>query len=305
MANNTKKKILMIDDDKFSQKFYADSLKEAGLEVLIASDGKAGLKKAKTARPDAILLDIVMPELDGFAVLIELKRDAALRAIPVIVLSGAGSDEDLKRCRELGAEQCFSKFAMLPHDLVAYFTQRFVDGVLPAKIPAPMTKAGELSNAIFLSASRQIQTVIEQLVQQTITIGYFKATVVSTEVLKEYLGELTEQAGLVTSYSVLKPPVGAALLLISKEATLALSSLFPGQKPRATAAPILAIELSELYNIISNTFLNVVTKGLGADKILLFLSPMLSTPDMAVRLMRKGRVSDDSPCRAASGRTSV
>lgn len=281
----TQKIILIIDDDAFAQKFYGGGLEEAGFKVAYASDGKVGLEAAKAGKPDAIILDLLMPVMGGLAVLAALKRDATLRAIPVIVLSGAGSEEDLKRCQELGAELCLSKLATLPAKLAEYCAARFIRRV-PATFEAPTTKVGELSNIIFVQAARQIEAVVAQMTHRTITAGDLKATTVSTEVLKKYLGELTEQTGMVASYSVLKPPVGAAMLMVSKEATVALAS-FLEDPERAPSTQSPAAVLTELYNIMANTFLNVITAGLKADTMLLYQSPLLSTPDIAVRLMRK------------------
>lgn len=276
------KKILIIDDDEFSQRVYGDGLEEAGFLVVHASDGKTGLEMAKTEKPDAIVLDVVMPEMDGFAALAELKRDSTLRAVPVIMLSGAASEEDFKRCKELGATLCLSKLTNSLSVLVEYLTTTLIKG-LPLEVSTPTTNVGELSNTIFVQASHQIQAVIAQMLHNAVTIGNFKATAVSSEVFKEHLDELTEQTGLVASYSVLKPPMGAAMLMISKETTLALASLLEGPE----AAPPFASGLTEIYNVISNTFLNVITAGLKADSVLLFQPPLLSTPDIAVRLMRK------------------
>lgn len=279
------KTILIIDDDEFSQALYGDVLEKTGFRVIYASDGKVGLEAAMTEKPDAIVLDIVMPVMDGFAVLQALKRDSALHAIPVIVLSGAGSEEDMKRSKELGAEICISKLATLPAKLAECLTEMLIKG-LPLKIETLVTKVGELSNTIFVEASDKIQAVLAEMLRHPVTIGYFKATVVSTEILKEHLDALTEQTGLVASYSVLKPPMGAAMLIISKETALALVSFLKGSSLPLSASSSSA-GLTELYNIVSNTFLNVITAGLKADTIILFHPPMLSTPNIAVRLMRK------------------
>ena len=280
------KKILIIDDDTFAKKFYGGGLEEAGFKVAYASNGKVGLESAKAEKPDAIILDLLMPVMGGLDVLAALKRDSTMRAIPVIVLSGVGAEEDFKRCQELGAELCLSKLATLPAKLAEYCTARFIKEV-PATFEAPTTKVGELSNMIFVQAARQIEAVVAQMTHRTITVGDLKATIVSTEVLKKYLGELTEQTGLVASYSVLKPPVGAAMLIVSKEATVALASFLESPERVPLSAPSPSATLTELYNIMANTFLNVITSGLKADTTLLYQSPMLSTPDIAVRLMRK------------------
>lgn len=96
-------RILLIEDDLFSQKFYSSKLKEAGSEVEIASDGEEGLKKAKEINPDIIILDIILPGKDGFEVLQNLSTDEKLKKIPVIVFSTLGQEQDISKAKQLGA----------------------------------------------------------------------------------------------------------------------------------------------------------------------------------------------------------
>lgn len=104
MSNEQKKKkILLAEDDKFISLAYLDGLKRAGYEVEHAKNGKEALEKAKSFLPDLIFLDIIMPEMNGFEALEEIKKDESLKNIPVIVLSNLGQDTDIKKGKELGA----------------------------------------------------------------------------------------------------------------------------------------------------------------------------------------------------------
>lgn len=103
------KKILIIEDDKFLRTLASGKLKREGFEVFEAVDGKEGMNSAKTNTPDLILLDIILPEIDGFEILRRLKTDEKLREIPVILLSNLGQESDIRRGLSLGAEDYIVK----------------------------------------------------------------------------------------------------------------------------------------------------------------------------------------------------
>ena len=102
-------RILLIDDDVFFQKFYATKLREKGFEVHVASDGVEGIKKAKAVKPDIILLDIIMPKMDGFEVLKAFASDNEIRNTPVLVFSTLGQEQEVKKALALGARDYTNK----------------------------------------------------------------------------------------------------------------------------------------------------------------------------------------------------
>ncbi|OGX08883.1 MAG: hypothetical protein A2Z88_10035 [Omnitrophica WOR_2 bacterium GWA2_47_8] len=89
------KKVLIIDDDANSLKIVTPRLKEAGYAVVTASDGEAGLKKVQAEKPDLIILDIAMPEMDGFTFVQELKKVGAFDKTPIIVLTAKDEMQDI------------------------------------------------------------------------------------------------------------------------------------------------------------------------------------------------------------------
>lgn len=95
--------ILIVEDDIFFQKFYATKLQEAGFKVDLASDGEEGLLSARAVKPDLIILDIIMPNKDGFEVLEDISKDEALNKIPILVFSTLGQDNDVQKALKLGA----------------------------------------------------------------------------------------------------------------------------------------------------------------------------------------------------------
>lgn len=99
--------------DMYSTKFAME-----GFEAQKANDGQAGFELVKQVKPQVVLLDIIMPKLDGFAVLKMIKSDPELQAIPVILLTNLGQDEDIKKGKELGAADYFVKANHTPAEVV-------------------------------------------------------------------------------------------------------------------------------------------------------------------------------------------
>jgi DNA-binding response OmpR family regulator len=97
------KKILIVEDDKFLSSALRVKLTKSGFEVKNASDGEEALRIVAEFSPDLILLDLVMPVKDGFAVLEELKAHETWKQIPVIIASNLGQKEDIERGMKLGA----------------------------------------------------------------------------------------------------------------------------------------------------------------------------------------------------------
>lgn len=96
-------KVLIIDDEKSVLKMYEEYLKTAQIETLSASDGQTGIGLAKAQKPDVILLDIIMPKLNGLDVLQELKADPDTRNIPVFLLTNLPAECSGEKAKELGA----------------------------------------------------------------------------------------------------------------------------------------------------------------------------------------------------------
>lgn len=112
------KKILIIDDDPFILDMYALKFRERGFAVATARDGKEGVKRALEQRPDGILLDVVMPAMDGFDVLQELKKNPDTRDAKTILLTNLGQKEEVERGKKLGANDYIIKAHFTPSEVV-------------------------------------------------------------------------------------------------------------------------------------------------------------------------------------------
>lgn len=112
------KKILLVEDDNFIREIYQHELEKAGLEITTAATGKAGLDLAKSQDFDLILLDIMLPEIDGFKVLEALKADGKTKNIDIVILSNLGQDDLLNKALSLGAKAYIIKSSTTPQQVV-------------------------------------------------------------------------------------------------------------------------------------------------------------------------------------------
>ena len=112
------RRVLLAEDDRFLRRAAEASLRRHGLEVLTAADGEEALRIARAEPLDLILLDVMMPKLDGFEVLSALKQDDATAHIPVLVLSNLGQERDVAQAKALGAVAFLVKANLSLQDLV-------------------------------------------------------------------------------------------------------------------------------------------------------------------------------------------
>ncbi|ALL14120.1 response regulator [Caulobacter henricii] len=101
--------ILVVEDDESIRNLIVSQLQDAGFEVVTAADGLEGLAAIRERRPDAVLLDINMPSMDGFTMLERMKNDPATSNLPVLMLSAQSSPEDIRRAVQLGADDYIGK----------------------------------------------------------------------------------------------------------------------------------------------------------------------------------------------------
>ncbi len=112
------RKILLIEDDPFLGEMYTDKFAQSGFKIDVATDGKEGMNKIKKSRPDLILLDVVLPKMDGFEILKELKKDSKLEKIPVVLLTNLGQKNEIEKGMSLGAEEYIIKAHFTPTAVV-------------------------------------------------------------------------------------------------------------------------------------------------------------------------------------------
>ena len=115
---NENSHILIIEDDAFLSNIYKTKFEFEGFKVSTAENGQIGLNDARKKKPDLILLDILMPVMDGFTFLEEYKKDKAIKEIPVILLTNLGQKDDVQKGLELGAKDYIIKAHFKPSEVV-------------------------------------------------------------------------------------------------------------------------------------------------------------------------------------------
>ncbi|MBA7581409.1 MAG: response regulator [Dehalococcoidia bacterium] len=128
-------RILVVDDEERIVNFLTSKLKASGYEVLTASDGVKGLEQAQAQEPDLIVLDLLMPKMDGLEMLKELR---SFSAVPVIILTAKGEDADRIKGLQLGADDYLPK-PFNPDELVAR-----IEAIRRRMQPAQKDKAPEV-----------------------------------------------------------------------------------------------------------------------------------------------------------------
>ena len=121
MATTTAKKlgkIVILEDEELLLDILTRKFKEKGYQVFSETDGKKGLEMIKSQKPDLILLDLVMPLMDGFEVMRILKDDSSLKHIPIIVISNSGNEKEIQESLKIGAADYIIKTNFNPWEIV-------------------------------------------------------------------------------------------------------------------------------------------------------------------------------------------
>lgn len=125
------KKILLIEDDQFLGDILQKKLASSGYDVSWEADGAAGFAALKSSQPDLLLLDILLPSMNGYEILEEIKKDPSLAKIPVIIISNSGQPVEITRALELGVKDYLVKAQFDPDEVLAKVRQH-IEGAPPA-----------------------------------------------------------------------------------------------------------------------------------------------------------------------------
>ena len=119
MTNQTNPtKILIIEDDPFISSMYATKFEHEGYTVATAADGELGLSMIKTEKPDLILLDILLPKMNGFEILKNSKQDPEIKDIPVILLTNLNQKNEIEQGLAMGASDYLIKAHFTPAEVI-------------------------------------------------------------------------------------------------------------------------------------------------------------------------------------------
>ncbi|MFM7100628.1 MAG: response regulator [Verrucomicrobiota bacterium] len=135
-------KILVVDDEPDALELIGFNLRNAGYEVVTADDGQEALRRARESLPDLVLLDVMLPEIDGLEVCKSLRRDPATRRIPIIMLTARAAEIDRVLGLELGADDYVTK-PFSPRELVLRIKNLLGRKTEPAEVPEQL-RVGDL-----------------------------------------------------------------------------------------------------------------------------------------------------------------
>lgn len=119
------KKIMIVEDDKFFRDLVSQKIKQDGFNVIEAQDARKGLEMLPVEMPSLILLDLILPGMDGFEFLEKIKADEKTKNIPVIILSNLGQKEEIERGIRLGAEDFLVKVNFTPDEVAEKIRETF------------------------------------------------------------------------------------------------------------------------------------------------------------------------------------
>ena len=122
------KSILLVEDDPFLIDIYTTKFKKVGFSLEVATDGEEALRKLNEKKPDLLILDIVLPQIDGWEILKKIQADEKLKMIPVIVLSSLGQKEEVEKGIKLGAIKYLIKAHYTPSEVVKVVKDIFKNG---------------------------------------------------------------------------------------------------------------------------------------------------------------------------------
>lgn len=119
-------KILIVEDDAFLQKILVTKFTKEGYDVVGTGDGAEALSLMKAEMPSFVLLDLILPNTNGFEILAEMMTDDKLKKIPVFILSNLGQEEDMTRAKELGAVDFLVKTDLSINEVVTKVKEAYV-----------------------------------------------------------------------------------------------------------------------------------------------------------------------------------
>lgn len=112
------KKVLIVEDDPMLVEIYSKKFELSGFEVSLASSGTEAISKAQEVHPDVILLDLVLPEIDGFGALKKIREDKSLDNTKIIISSNLSQEDERQKAEDLGANGFITKANFTPQEMV-------------------------------------------------------------------------------------------------------------------------------------------------------------------------------------------
>jgi CheY-like chemotaxis protein len=163
---DSKNRILVVEDDPHVVIFVTDTLEYMGFEVLVARNGIEGLEKAKKEKPNLVILDVMMPEMDGYEVCRRLKADTKTSRLPILMLTAKGQIQDKVRGLDIGADDYLAK----PYDKDEFESR--VKALLRRTVTKDDKSTVDTKPNLFLSYARSDAQPVEKIYQALSRQGY-------------------------------------------------------------------------------------------------------------------------------------
>ncbi|MDO8566858.1 MAG: response regulator [bacterium] len=115
-------RVYLVDDDRFLLDLYAVKFREAGHEITVFGSGDdllSALRKGESPSPDAILIDLIMPGINGFEALETMRKENLAKGAKIVILSNQGQDSDIERAKQLGVDGYIIKASAIPSEVLA------------------------------------------------------------------------------------------------------------------------------------------------------------------------------------------
>ena len=258
-------KVLIVDDDPFFIEFYRAELTQYGFDVDYAKNGEDGVEKAKTVHPDIILLDVILPKMDGFAVLEALKSNDSTKDIPVIIISALGLSSDVDRLIKLGAIKHFKKLNVLPKDIAEYLKTLVEDiaskkkQALPKEVAKPSVSGNQEKVALILKDGlSDLGVSLTKFFGKQVLLGDVSVSTIPFDRFQTEVGDTSENSGSLFVYSIITGTreYGLSLLSLNKSDTEALIQLVErGLSGKSLGMGMADQVVEEFFNIIANAAL--------------------------------------------------
>jgi CheY-like chemotaxis protein len=269
-------KILIIDDDKFFLEFYRAEFAQLNLTTDFAKDGEDGLQKILELQPDVVLLDLMLPKKDGFAVLREMRANDQTKKIPVVVVTSLNAPLALKQLEGLEVQKIFNKLFSLPKEVVEYVCELLdrENGRVAETGKSVEKKGSYLSKAtleqIFKGSLTEIELAFERIFSQKAQIEDYNMALIPPSEFKKNIIDLTRQPGAVFLFAPIKAVVaGAALMAMRRSDVLTMIKLIQ----ESALGKNLELNtddrvVEEFFNMIINSFLTKLSSSMTGPVLL-------------------------------------
>ena len=207
-----KKKVVIIEDEKILLELLSKKFRNEGFEVFTAEDGQAGLKLIESSHPDVVLLDIIMPKMDGYEVLSALQeKHGSINLPPIIIISNSGQPVEIDRAKELGARDFIIKAQFTPEEVLQKVRQQIGTAISSAGNVASSQPAQALPKNAAAKKSIEARVLVVEDDQ-------FLGDLLKTKLEKENFGVSTAMDG----------PTGVEKILKERPDIVLLDIILPG-----------------------------------------------------------------------------